>query len=165
MDIKSMLNKAKRLERGYLGVIAQALRENKAEVLEMQKSQLLSGVDSEEKPLRPTYDQDPFFKTDEGRKKYIKLKQETQSKHDQLRKYNIFGNKDSLTPNLIVTGSYHKGLRTEVSKGTITIIGTWSRSPNIERKYPTALGLTSIGFGVLFERYAKPDLIDYFNNS
>lgn len=164
MTINEMLKKAKRFQRGYMNVINKAFQQNNREILEMQKSQLLSGIDSNGKTLQPTYSSDPYFKTPEGRQKYTQMKTSQASIHEQQRKYKIFPNKSPDVPNLIVTGAYHRGLRSEVARGTISIVGTWSRSPRVEEKYPTALGLTQKGFNYLFERYAREDLITYWHN-
>lgn len=165
MSPRDMLNKAKRFERGWKSRLSKTLRRNKDVLLDLQKSQLLTGKDKNLTNLMPSYANDPFFKTSQGREKYIILKALKEAQHNQLRRYNIFGTKDNLTPNLIVTGSYHKGLRIKVNDEEIEIVGTWSRSKNIEGKYPTALGLSDTAFKYFWDRYARRDLLDYWNGT
>lgn len=164
MTIGQMLNKAQKFERGFKKKIAQTLRENKKVVLDLQKSQLLSGIDAEGQPLTPTYTSDPFFKSPEAAERYKKRKEAKEPIHDGLKRYDIFGRKGSDTPNLIYTGKFHKSLRVEVGEDSLRIHGTWSKAPNIENKYRTATGLNKTSFKYIWDNYAKPDLIDYWNN-
>ena len=162
--INQILNKAKKFERGWKRKLAQTLRDNRKLVLDLQKSQLLSGQDANGKQLTPTYSSDPFFKTPAAAERYKQRKEKKEPQHEGLKRYDIFGRKGSDTPNLIYTGKYHKSLRADIAEDALRIHGTWSKAPNIERKYPTATGLNKTSFKYIWENYAKPDLIDYWNN-
>jgi predicted transposase YdaD len=165
--IDEMLNKAKRFERGYIQRLSRTLRENKRLILRLQKDQLLSGVDVNANKLTPSYQDDPFFKSQHGLDKYVAFKQKRERKHESMRIYKLFSEKSGMTPNLIFASSeaksqFHRHLRVDVTGDVIRIYGTWSKSKNVETKYPTALGLTQRSFNVMWNSILNKDIIDYW---
>lgn len=167
-SINTILNKVKRFERGWINRLSQTLNENKNVVLQLNKEQLLSGIGSDGNPLSPTYNQDDFFKTQEGRDRYLEQKKgkEANPKYNSLYRkvYNLYGTRDVQTPNLIVTGKYHKSLKVTVKKKSFLVKGTWSKAKNIENKYPNATGLTQRSFNFIWERFIVDDLRNYWEN-
>lgn len=165
MDVIEAHKRVKKFERTWRRKCAQIFKENKGIILELQKSQLLSGRDKNLNLLSPAYNIDPFFKTPFSAKTYITKKILLESQHERLKKYNLFGMKPTLTPNLRVTGEFQNMLKVEVdSNGTLSINSTWSRAPKVIQKYPTALGLSNTAFAYFWNKYVVPDLQDYWNN-
>jgi hypothetical protein len=169
MTIGQMLNKAQKFERGFKKKIAQTLRENKKVVLDLQESQLLSGQDANGKWLTPSYLNDPFFKSRESAERYRQRKIKKSALHEGLKRYDIFGRNGGHTPNLIYSDTvrksqFYRQLKVEVADETLRIHSSWSKAPNVENKYPTATGLSPKAFKYIWDNYAKPDLIDYWNN-
>lgn len=165
MTINEMLSKVKRFERVFEKTLSQTCRQNKYVLLQLQKEQLLSGLDSHGDRLTPTYSNDTYFLTTESRQRYIDKKVSLESEHESQKRYNIFPKKSSDTPNLTVTNRFHDSLRCTVTTDTIKITSNWSRAPRIEEKYPTALGINNTSFYYFWEMFLLPDLIDKWNNT
>lgn len=163
-NVDQLIAYVKYFKDNYQKQISRTLRNQRNTILNLQKSQLLSGKDNALVDLSPTYDTDPFFNSDVSRRKYKELKKRKQSEHNSLKRYNLFGDKPENVPNIIVSGAYQKSLVINVLNNEIEIKGTWSRSKNIERKYPTALGLTDTSLTKLWNDYVKQDLVEYWNN-
>ena len=160
MTIQQMLNTVKKFERDMQKVVSQTFADNRAVIRKLQQDQLLLGRDSKGEPLKPDYDKDPFFKTKEGRDKYILMKGELENQHNALIRYNLFPRKPYLTPNLYVTGKFHRSLKVDVNGNSYRISSTWSRGKNIEKKYPTALGLSPQALKEVMDARIKADLND-----
>lgn len=64
--IKEALDNVTAFVNGFEGEIQNTMYSNKSLVREFVTEQLYSGVNGNDKPLRPTYLNDPWFATDEA---------------------------------------------------------------------------------------------------
>lgn len=167
MTVDEALKKAKRFERRWLQHLALTLRNNRRYILQMQRDQLLAGQDNLGNPLRPTYQNDPFFKSEAKMEAWVRVKKKRASYHEGLKTLNL-GVKSPDTPNLIYTrhgkGKFQGKLRADITATDLKIYSTWSRGKNVENKYPTALGLQQKAFNIVWENVAKREIIDLWYN-
>lgn len=167
MTLSEAIIKTQRFERRWLQHLALTLRNNKRYIIQLQRDQLLAGQDKDGKPLRPTYQEDPFFKTAKDMEAYVKVKKKREAFHEGL-KTRDFGKKSPDTPNLIYRGKgkgYFQGmLHAEINKTDISIHSRWSRAKKVEAKFPTALGLQPRTFKIIWEDIAKQEILDYWYN-
>lgn len=123
----------------FEGTVLATMEDNREEVADYIREQLYSGVDGKEKPLRPTYRSDPWFKSEEagiwkGRAtQYMKWKKRITP---PARSWLGFPERGADTPNLIITGVFHDSIKARpFSKGLkIGSEGT-PMGADIERKY------------------------------
>lgn len=78
------------------------MSEDEPLLLELIKDQLYSGLDGEGNSLRPTYQEDPYFKSRDAAQRYSDWKDSlVQRTHNPL-----FTQRPKGTPNLIITGGW-----------------------------------------------------------
>lgn len=98
---------------GFDGMVVECLHDRSEDVVDFIQEQLYSGVNGLGKPLRPTYLQDPYFKTDEaGRWKnnaagYVKWKKKITS---PTPSYLGISPRGDTTPNLIIRGDFYSSI-------------------------------------------------------
>lgn len=153
--------------KGLVPMLEKLLHENKNMFEAYIREQLNAGINGNDKPLRPTYLNDPYFNTKEAgsfyknARRYMKWKEEIRPPYDVT----LFGIRRSPeTPNLIIRGDFHdsitavpidKGLRIE-SRGV-------SLSNDIEQKYGQAIyRFSSYARRHFMENFIKKGLEDYF---
>ena len=103
--IKEALDNVTSLVAGVEGEIQNVMDSNKSLVREFVTEQLYSGVNGNDKPLRPAYLNDPWFSTDEAgkwknnAKGYAKMKKRITKPTPSFQGYPA---RDIYTPNLIL---------------------------------------------------------------
>lgn len=108
--------------------------DNKDILVEMNRQQMIDGQTNEGKDITPTHIQDPFFKTPESAKAYVRFKQ----KLPGIPKSSI---KKPETPNLFINGFFHNSLHAvDVSSG-IKIQSNIILADKITRKFKNILGV------------------------
>lgn len=143
-------------------IIDRALAENREFILKMQQDQLAAGIDSKERLLRPTYLQDPMFKSPKSAKGYSEFKKNKASKPRIW--YSQYQPALGDTPNLYITGVYYSGLLVKESKVlgdtvNIQIGNAASFASEVSMKYGRELlGLTDKHLDLLFKYVINLDL-------
>lgn len=118
------------------GILKWAVSNYSNVLLELPKAQLLYGRDSEGKPLTPGYLDDPYFKSTEHAQWYKSMKIRLEGTHKARIAYNPgFPEKDSNTPNLIITGEFQDHFYIQSGGDSFTIGSTSLIAPDIENKY------------------------------
>lgn len=156
---------------GFMGefeqVILKTMSDNREEVEEYIREQLYSGLNGREKPLRPTYRNDPWFNSDDagqwkGRaEQYMKWKKRITA---PARSWLGYPERSDDTPNLIITGEFYRSIKAHpFAKGLkIDSEGT-PMGGDIERKYGSIIfkpGNKAIGH---FVRYLlRPRMMDLY---
>lgn len=135
---------------------------NSQVVLELNKTQLLSGRDTDGKLFSPGYTSDPFFKTPEAAQKYAEWKAKWQSVHDSLiEQKGLYPTKPANIPNLIITGLFQDNMFVNVSNDTYTIDSTYRKSKDIESKYNgLVFGLAPPSRLWLYQYYLRSALLN-----
>lgn len=88
------------------------ITDNVSKIADIQRDQLMKGLDSDGKPLAPKHSQNPYFKKEGAAKRYAdwKAKKFPETPYD--------------TPNLIITGLYHSEIKIEVQGNKIRYFNT-----------------------------------------
>lgn len=98
------------------------MKEDEALLLELQKDQLYSGLDGAGNSLRPTYQQDPYFKKFKNPVAAAQAYSDWKDSMFQRTHNPLFTKRPSGTPNLIITGSwFYDTLVTDVGNGMLMI--------------------------------------------
>lgn len=118
---------------GY--VINEIIKDNSATLLELNKDQILSGVDSDESYFAPTYIADSYFKSTQKAINYMNWKERNKDKYNSRITHNLFSPKPADIPNLIVVGTFQNNMYVTTNGSTFTIGSTYNQSGNIESKY------------------------------
>lgn len=154
---------------GFSKVIKDTITDNKDVMEEFIKEQLYSGIDGNDKPLRPTYLTDPYFMSEEAghwknkAKNYMMWKKKIRPP----RRSSILGipARDDQTPNLIIRGDFYDSI-TAIPIGDGISISTQGTSfgEDVERKYGSAiLKIGSVGRKHFLEYFIAPALKSYFS--
>lgn len=105
-------------------------------ILDLNRTQLLSGRNSEGNLLSPGYLQDPYFRTPQAAQRYADWKDGMQSYHDSLiGQKGIYPPKPSGIPNLIITGLFQDGMFITTDSIGYTIDSDYKNTKDIESKY------------------------------
>lgn len=134
------------------------MSEDEGLLLELMKDQLYAGLDGDGNSLRPTYQDDPYFKTREAAQRYSDWKDTMfQRTHNDL-----FTRRPPGTPNLIITGGlFYDTLVTEVGNAALIVRSDSPIIRKLESKYGnTLLRLSPLALKFyteehLFERLQK----------
>lgn len=121
------LHELQRRLKGFniLTELADSVDETKEAVVELNREQLLHGLDSEGNYLSPTYLEDPFFKSPESGKRYAEWKARIEPKRD----------KPFFVPNLFITGRYHSTIDLSVTQETMVTTSDDPAADSIEAKF------------------------------
>lgn len=138
MGLIELNKRLKQLRGGLLISYAEdVLRKDVTILLQLQKDQLLAGKKQDGNAL-PSYYQDPFFKSPIKAARYAQFK-------DKLiftKVYDIFGEKEMETPNLIVKGNLvHDRLFVQIGDGTIIFDANSPIRGKLIAKYNNLFGL------------------------
>lgn len=153
---------------GFEDMIREAMNESRGDVYDLVIDQLYSGINGRDKPLRPTYLNDPWFKSDEAGKwknngrGYAMWKKE---KRPPAPSFQGYPPRDVYTPNLIITGKFYDSIRVSLSpKGLKIETIDAEMGPDIERKYGSIiLGLGSKSRQYFIEYMLNPSLKKYLS--
>lgn len=138
-NIATAYENLKALVEGFEPMLVDILHKNKADFPAYVRGQLNSGLDGNEKELKPTYLFDPWFKTDEAGKwkndaaGYMRFKAKITP--PVVSKFGL-RSRNEKTPNLIITGVYHDSISvTETNEGLRVGSDDTLLAPGIENKY------------------------------
>lgn len=156
------------LVEGFESMIRNIMAAQKKEVQIYITEQLYSGVNGKDKPLRPTYLNDPYFKSRESGKWYKNARGYMMWKEGITPPYASswlgIPRRSPDTPNLIIRGDFHNSITAvPFDKGLrIESVGV-SFSDDIERKYGQAIyRVGSYAKRYFIEKYVKKGIEDYF---
>jgi hypothetical protein len=125
-------------------VSADVAAKNEDTLMEMNQDQLLYGRNAKGELLTPGYLDDPFFETPESAQNYYDMKQRWAARHYArfgprfFFKIQLFPDKPSDTPNLLVTGTLffnHFFINVNSGSRSYVIGSTGSVADGIEEKY------------------------------
>ncbi len=112
------------------------MSEDEGLLLELMKDQLFAGLDGDGNPLRPTYQEDPYFTSRAAAQRYSDWKDTMfQRTHNDL-----FTRRPPGTPNLIITGGlFYDTLVSEVGNSALVVRSDSPIIGKLEGKYGDAL--------------------------
>lgn len=136
--IKGASDTFARLNAGFPPMLTQLIQANGMELGGYIREQLWSGLDGDEKELRPTYLTDPYFKERYGSawrimaERYADWKMEiTPPSSGRLG----FRPRDRVVPNLFIDGTFHRSIMPRNIDGGITFSSQVGFATEIEAKY------------------------------
>lgn len=127
-----------RLNAGFPPMLTQLIQANGMELGGYVREQLWSGLDGDEKELRPTYLTDPYFKERYGSawrimaERYADWKMEITPPSSGLLG---FRPRDRIVPNLFIDGTFHRSIMPRNIDGGITFSSQVGFATEIEQKY------------------------------
>lgn len=135
--IKKAAEMFRRFADGYPGLVEKVIQANRDFAEMAVREQMESGLDGNEKELRPNYLNDPYFKTRADAERYMRWKERLTPP-----KQSVLGLRERpvKTPNLRINGSYHQSIQAVPVAGGVRLgsHGT-GFAPGIEGKYGNAL--------------------------
>lgn len=136
--IKGASDTFQRLNAGFPPMLTQLIQANGMELGGYVREQLWSGLDGDEKELRPTYLTDPYFKERYGSawrlmaERYADWKMEiTPPSSGRLG----FRPRSREVPNLFIDGTFHRSIMPRNIDGGITFSSQVGFATEIEQKY------------------------------
>lgn len=150
---------AQELVKGFKPMIEEEVKSDRDDIEDFVQDQLFSGVNGRGKPLRPTYTNDPYFKTitksaKAAKNRAIGYKNYKKRKTPPAPSYLGFPPRNDDTPNLIIRGDFYQSITAKVMNGVLKISTEGlTFGKDIEKKYG------SIIFGL--SPNARKYLIDY----
>jgi hypothetical protein len=169
--ILGVSNAVRMLKNNFMPEVTNSLRGSEDLIHNLITDQLMAGLDENGKQIRPTYLQDPYFrettKTEKAaRKKAIwwrdmKERVTPPERSDILK----FPPRNRNTPNLIITGEYHRSITPIVIDGkdggkiVTRSIGFYAGDDALEKKYGSEhLGLTKKAKQYLLDNRVIPTI-------
>lgn len=139
-----------RLNRVNLETIAAEVMVEYAPDIEMlNRDQMMKGQDQDGKPIRPSYLEDPFFKTRQAAEEYATWKEQISP--------NPY--RDKYTPNLFINGQYHYSRQMYIENGVMKFRSGDHNAPEIESKFKNIDGLTKESVEWFRENELYPEMI------
>lgn len=129
------------------------ITDNKDNLLEMQKKQLMDGIGVDGEYIRPFYSENPYFKTTEKAYAYALWKQKITP--NPSRPIDV--------PNLFINGQYHESLMININNDEIEIHGTDNNAADIESVHSTALGINEENRTDFAQNILFPQIQTVFN--
>lgn len=128
------LHELQRRLKGFdiISELAGSVEETKEEMLELNRMQLLRGLDSEGDYLSPKYSEDPYFKSKESAKRYAEWKKRIEP---------IKTDRPEDVPNLYIIGVFHSKIGVDVGASEYTFSNSASFSSGVESKFKNIYGL------------------------
>lgn len=157
VTIRDYLNKVITAKEQLPDVVNNALFQNEAKIVDLNKAQLYDGKDIFGNDIRPFYSQDTFFKTQAQAQGYIKWKQKITP--------NSSRNPDA--PNLFING-FHYSLIGLLKKGRDIVIGVKSQNAitsSIDSKYKNIYGLNSENQSKIDKEIIIPAINDFLKRT
>lgn len=141
-------------------IVDRVVEEKKDVLLSLNRDQMLLGRDASGEILSPGYTEDPYFKTKKKAESYKRLKQKLESSHkSRLTNVQLYPEKASNTPNLIVTGPFQNEMFITPKKGSYEIGSTYVDAADINTKYNNnVFGLAPKSKEYFYEHFIKPEL-------
>lgn len=155
-------NLTKRVENVLVGLqsgslIRNVVTKHTADILDLQKLQLLQGKAASGDDMRPYYTEDiqpgGYFKSVESAKRYAAWKETINYPRKAKRNTNA--------PNLYINGRFHSELGVQFGTNAMTIIGSTMYANQIIAKYGTnQFGLMKSNWNIIFrERGGQEELL------
>lgn len=160
MTLQGLIEKARSMKQNIPAIIGSVLRQHDADIMELQRIQLLEGHDSNEKDLRPSYTDDikpqGYFNSRESAGRYAAWKESLDYPYTVKRNTNA--------PNLYINGRFHNELSVKYGNDSLSIVPATSYASRIVSKYGiNSFGLSMEKWNNLFnERGAKEEIINKF---
>ena len=136
------------------GIVMDEIMDHSEELEEMNRDQMLEGIDSYGNPIRPKYSEDPFFKTAEAARKYAEWKMRISPRTGR----------DIDTPNLFINGFYHSGIKARLADKKIYTSNTSNFGMEVTSTFSTAEGIAPDNIAILAEKYVAPKIIQELKN-
>jgi hypothetical protein len=114
--------------------VADAVDETKEAMVELNRQQLLRGLDREGNYLSPKYSEDPYFKSKESAKRYAAWKKKIEP---------VKTDRPEDVPNLYIIGTFHSLIDIDVNASEYTFSNAASFASDVENKFQGIYGLTS----------------------
>lgn len=164
------LTNVERLISEFPSVIEDTLKDNLGVIKGIIQEQLMVGIDENEKELRPTYLEDPYFATitetpAEAKKKaknwFNWKKRITPPRPSNIVRYPA---RDDNTPNLIIKGNFHDSITPRIiSDAIVTSSEGFPDGSSIEKKYGSGiLGISPRGKEFIIEERLYPAIEKLF---
>lgn len=128
--------------KGVSEVVSKTANDNKDVLLSLNRDQMLLGRNNAGDTFTPGYLNDPYFKTQAKAQAYKKMKIGLEKQHSGRMRFSnvqLYPNKDSDTPNLIVTGPFQDSMYITLSSGEYTLGSTYVDASDINAKYNNAV--------------------------
>lgn len=115
--------------------VAASVEETSEAMLNLNRQQLLRGLDSEGHYLSPKYSEDPYFKSKESAERYAKWKKAIEPEKTD-RPIDV--------PNLFITGVFHREIRVDVNSSEYKFSDSASFAGGVIGKFGDVIfGLTA----------------------
>lgn len=137
------------LQSAMIGFAREAMESREADIIDLQRTQLLAGKRADGEDIKPSYTEDlkangGYFNSVDSAKAYAKWKEGLSYPKDVAR--------NPLTPNLYINGRFHNELGVAFGEEEMAIIGTTAYAEGIMAKYPQGtFGLTDDSFATIKE--------------
>lgn len=164
MGIGEIINRFSKIQEGInklSEIVGNVVYRESAVLLSLNKDQMLLGRNTEGKPIRPTYLNDPYFKTKKQAKAYAEQKKKLESKHNaRIENPTLYPPKSVNTPNLIVTGPFQDSMFITTGNSSFLIGSSYMDSDDIEKKYHNLVfGLSPESKAFFYKHYIHPELL------
>lgn len=131
-------------------IAGDVINEHKQEYLELNRDQMLDGLNAEGKDIHPDYYEDPYFEGNrEHSEQYIEWKQEITPNPRRKRQ----------SPNLYINGTYHSSLDLRIVGDSIEYTSHWVEGPDIDLKYKNIRGLSPLSLQKFREKVLNDEVI------
>lgn len=136
---------------------------HEADILDLQREQLLQGKTSSGEDLRPYYSEDTkpggYFRTTDSARRYAAWKQ-------TLSYPSFSGTRNPDAPNLYINGQFHNDLGVQFGPDAVSVVGETPAAQKIIAKYGAAsFGLAPDAWSTVFtERGALSELMEQIND-
>ena len=108
-----------------VAIAGATISESKDLILAKNREQLLEGKLSTGKDITPSYLDDPYFKSKEAAQRYSDWKDEITPNPKRKKG----------TPNLIITGPYHRSIDLKVTGEDFEFLSSFKNAKDIEKKF------------------------------
>lgn len=165
--IKDYCDKAVKFLDEIVPCIDRTVEENKWEVVTAIREQLYSGIDGNERQLRPTYTGDPYFRM-RYKNPQVALRKAAEYRDwkneitpPETSQHIGFAPRDTDTPNLFIDGTFHRSIIAEVS-GDMLRVRTegFKDGAAIEAKYGSDIfKVSDSSWEWLIREFISPELV------
>ena len=144
----------------FYTVIDKTVEKEQDVLLSLNRDQMLLGRNTDGDPFTPSYLDDPYFKTSEQAQAYANMKKALESIHRSRIENPInYPDKDSNTPNLIVTGPFQDSMFIQSESDSFFIDSRYEDSGDIENKYNgKVFGLAPLSMEFFYTYYLLEQL-------
>lgn len=151
--------------KGISEVVSKTANDNKDVLLSLNRDQMLLGRNNAGDTFTPGYLNDPYFKTQAKAQAYKKMKIGLEKQHSSRMRFSnvqLYPNKDSDTPNLIVTGPFQDSMYITLSSSEYTLGSTYVDASDINAKYNNAVfGLAPRSKEYFYKYWIHPAIVKY----